>query len=107
MPNPKRAFSESYKLRCIGSTLSLVEEASGIVQFERGVFIACMSTTSQPNLRQSVATDDDVDVEQGDSLLEIRAFDCSFFEVIARKDFPFSEVFKEQFLRGEISVQTE
>lgn len=106
-PYLQNGFSKTMSLERIGSTASLIEKTVEVSQFERGVFVAFLSTTTPDNAREEAATDDDVDVDLGNAVIEIRAFDCSFYEVVAPNDFPFQEVFKWLFEKGGISVQTQ
>lgn len=50
-------------------------------QFLSGVFLAVPSSVSQPKLHLDTKTEDEPSLDLGDALLEIRAFDTSYFEI--------------------------
>ena len=70
----------------LGTTDSLVAASSNVVQFESGVFVAVPPTVACPQLRSQIHTDDSTNADLGDALVEIRAFDSTFFEVITLKN---------------------
>lgn len=50
-------------------------------QFLSGIFLAVPSGVSQPKLHLDAKTEDEPSADLGDALLEIRAFDTSYFEI--------------------------
>lgn len=76
-------LSES-SVSLVGSSADLVQQVSRIDQLESGVFLAVANAGGPPRFRSEVLTDDPLDSDIGDALLEIRAFDTSYFDVIVR-----------------------
>lgn len=68
--NPQRLSGE--KLR---------EVCARVDQFLSGIFLAVPSSLSHPRLNLDAVTEDEPSLGLGDALLEIRAFDTSYFEV--------------------------
>lgn len=50
-------------------------------QFMSGIFLAVPHGLSQPKLQLDAVTEDEPSSDIGDALLEIRAFDTSYFEI--------------------------
>lgn len=50
-------------------------------QFLSGIFLAVPFDVSQPKLHLDTKTEDEPSSDLGDALLEIRAFDTSYFEI--------------------------
>jgi hypothetical protein len=70
----------------VGDSHQLVDLFQKVDQFLRGVFIAVKAEVVDPQLRTDVDTEDPVSVDLGDAIVEIRAFDTSYFEIITRDD---------------------
>jgi hypothetical protein len=66
----------------VGGSDKLISVAGGIDQFLRGVFLAVSAEKAKPKFREFIDTEDPVDVDLGDALVEIRAFDTTFFEIL-------------------------
>lgn len=67
----------------IGDTARMLEYVGSVVQFFSGVFVAVPEALEHPRLRECPETEDPRFVDMGDGLVEIRAFDTSYFEVAA------------------------
>jgi len=83
-PIPRQLGVDSFQLKKIGDTLSLVNLCENIDQFLSGVFIAIKK--SDQNLKYSdlyVDTEDEQfrSLNLDEVLIEIRAFDTSYFEL--------------------------
>jgi hypothetical protein len=70
--------------RLIGNTNRFLKEIQTIDQFLRGVFLGVGGSNANPRFRENMDTEDPVDVDLGDAVVEIRAFDTTFFEIITR-----------------------
>lgn len=71
--------------RLIGNTALLIELSRSVDQYYRGVFLATKPELSDPEFRDWVDTEDPVDMELMSAVLEIRAFDTHFVELITRE----------------------
>lgn len=60
---------------------ALRDVCARVDQFLSGIFLAVPSGLSQPKLQLDVVTEDEPSSDIGDALLEIRAFDTSYFEI--------------------------
>lgn len=101
-----KVLQSSTATQRVGRTGALLELLQRGYQFLRGVFIAVDSQIQRPRLRQLVDTEDPSDTDLGNSLLEIRAFDSTYFEVVTR-DFCVVTDLVEAFGRhGEVEVLT-
>jgi hypothetical protein len=66
----------------IGATESLIQVAQRVEQFESGVFAGVSSTIEQPAFRcGGLWTDDEAYADLGDAIIEIRAFDMSYWSI--------------------------
>lgn len=75
---------KSFRLNYIGSDFSLIQYCSGIDQFIWGVFVCADSNSFPKNVQgQEVETEDEPfrSIPCTGILLEIRAFDTSYFEI--------------------------
>lgn len=72
--------------RLIGNTALLIELSQSVDQYYRGVFIAVKTDLANPQFRDWVDTEDPVDMELESAILEIRAFDTHFIELITREE---------------------
>lgn len=67
---------------CVGDTGTLTIVARQVVQFESGVFAGVNSRIARPRFREGgLWTDDEELADLGDSLIEYRAFDTSYWLV--------------------------
>ena len=73
------ASSELEKQRL--STESLNELCSKVDQFLSGIFLAVPAKIDKPQLNTGFLTEDEPTSDLGDAILEIRAFDTSYFEL--------------------------
>lgn len=81
--SPFAARSESP--RFIGDSLTLARAAQQVGQFESGVFAAVLASVSSPRFRVGgLWTEDELDADLGEALIEIRAFDFSYWDIISR-----------------------
>ncbi len=85
-PGSKFELREDRNPTKFGTTDSLAVAAENVLQFESGVFLAVPATIACPRLRSEILTDDPTNVDLGDAVVEIRAFDSTFFEIITQKD---------------------
>jgi hypothetical protein len=65
----------------IGKAQELIQIASQIDQLFSGIFIAIPENIFDPDLNGEFDTEDDPTEDLGDAVIEIRAFDTSYFEV--------------------------
>lgn len=66
----------------VGSASELAELAGRVEQFERGVFAGAL-IESTPSFREGgTYTEDPEDADLGDAVVEVRAFDTSYIEVL-------------------------
>lgn len=63
------------------STDVLSDFCSRVDQFLSGILLAVPSDLSRPHLNLDAITEDEPSTDIGDALLEIRAFDTSYFEI--------------------------
>lgn len=64
----------------IGGTRDLVSIAHGVDQFLAGVFAGVIGSAQEPSFRdRGFWTEDDDDADLGDAIVEIRAFDTSYW----------------------------
>jgi hypothetical protein len=63
------------------STETLSAFCSRVDQFLSGIFLAVPSGLPQPHLKLDAITEDEPSIDIGDALIEIRAFDTSYFEI--------------------------
>lgn len=63
------------------STDFLNELCSQVDQFLSGIFLAVPAKIDMPHLNPGLVTEDEPTVDLGDAILEIRAFDTSYFEL--------------------------
>ena len=68
----------------VGQSRQLVAFAESVDQFLRGVFLAVKVEKSHPQFRSYVDTEDPVDADLGDAILEVRAFDTTCFEMLTK-----------------------
>jgi hypothetical protein len=59
----------------------LRDACARVDQFMPGIFLAVPHNLSQPKLKLDAVTEDEPSSDLGDALLEIRAFDTSYFEI--------------------------
>jgi hypothetical protein len=71
----------SQNLQLLGRSSRLIELANRVDQFLRGVFLAVDAKSTSPQFRKDMDTEDSIDAEPGDALVEIRTFDTTFFEL--------------------------
>jgi hypothetical protein len=70
----------------IGDTEAVVQAAREVEQFENGVFLGVPDSLDRPAFRHGgIWTDDEDDADLGDALVEVRAFDTSYW-LIATAD---------------------
>lgn len=60
---------------------ALRDACARVDQFMSGIFLAVPRNLSQPKLTLDAVTEDEPSSDIGDALLEIRAFDTSYFEI--------------------------
>jgi hypothetical protein len=65
-----------------GSTASLAAWSSGVRQFESGVFIAARPGATPAAVRSTVSSEDDPWLDMAEALVEIRAFDTTYLDVV-------------------------
>lgn len=66
----------------VGTSSLLARKASGIEQFQSGVFVGTPSERKVPRFREGgLWTEDDEMAELGDAVVELRAFDTSYISV--------------------------
>lgn len=66
----------------LGSTEALVQAARAVEQFESGVFVGVSGSVSCPVFRAGgLWTEDEEDADLGDALIEVRAFDTSYWSI--------------------------
>lgn len=70
----------------IGHSNRLIELVEHIDQFLRGVFLAVDPQKTNPQFRSDIDTEDSIEADLGDALVEIRAFDTTFFEILTNKE---------------------
>jgi hypothetical protein len=70
----------------IGRTREFLPAVQQVDQFLRGVFLAVRPEKKEPHFRELIDTEDPVDVDLGDAVVEIRAFDTTFFEVLTKDE---------------------
>ena len=66
----------------VGQSHQFVALVQDVDQFLRGVFLAVRGGRLQPHFRERIDTEDPVNVDLGDALVEIRAFDTTYFELL-------------------------
>ena len=66
----------------IGTTKDLIKMSKGVDQFQRGVFLA-FSEDQGRQLSEELDTEDREFRNMGKAIIEIRAFDTSYFEIYA------------------------
>ena len=64
------------------STKDFIQMVASVSQFLSGVFVAVPLSVEKPVFREPIKTDDAVDVPISPGILEVRAFDTSYFEVL-------------------------
>jgi hypothetical protein len=69
------------QLSIISSTEELIEISSNIDQYLSGIFLSIPMRINNPRMRILLDTEDDPTLDLEDSILEIRAFDTTYFEV--------------------------
>jgi hypothetical protein len=68
----------------IGSAKNLIGATSRVEQFERGVFVGVPQQIVAPQFREGgLWTEDEQQADLGDSIVEIRAFDTSYIEILS------------------------
>lgn len=83
-PGPSFNLSPSPVPQQVGSGRDVVQRAQGVDQFEAGVFAAVPVSVRMPRFREhGLSTMDEVDADLADSVVEVRAFDCTFIEVLS------------------------
>ncbi|MBX3191476.1 MAG: hypothetical protein KF819_31060 [Labilithrix sp.] len=66
----------------IGHTAALIQAVGDVVQFESGVFVGVPSGIEQPAFRPGgLWTEDDETEDLGDAVIEMRAFDTSYWSI--------------------------
>ena len=66
----------------IGDTGALIEVAQRVNQFESGVFAGVPSSIDQPTFRAGgLWTEDEEAADLGDAVVEVRAFDTSYWSI--------------------------
>ena len=63
------------------SRKALGDVCARVDQFLSGIFLAVPSDLSQPRLHLEAETEDEPSSDIGDALVELRAFDTSYFEI--------------------------
>ena len=76
---------EGRTLELVGNSQVLIDLALRVNQFNRGVFVCYGSRDSTIYARDWIDTEDPCDMDLGNSILEIRAFDVSFFEILTNR----------------------
>jgi hypothetical protein len=66
----------------IGESQELIECLRQVDQFLRGVFLAVKAEVTEPKFRPDMDTEDPIDADLGSAVVEIRAFDTAYIEVI-------------------------
>lgn len=81
----------------VGDTESLIQAAQRIRQFESGVFAGVPDLPSEPTFRaEGLWTDDDDDADLGDAVVEMRAFDTTYW-IVGTTSAKISTSLREQF----------
>jgi hypothetical protein len=85
--NDRRIPSEmvSSKFRLINSTEELMNISIGIDQYLSGIFLAIPKHINELNIRRVLETEDIPTIDMEDSIVEIRAFDTTYFEIYSSK----------------------
>jgi hypothetical protein len=66
----------------IGDTEALIQAARLVVQFESGVFVGVPDSLRAPAFRiGGLWTEDEDDADLGDAVVEVRAFDTSYWSI--------------------------
>jgi hypothetical protein len=66
----------------VGDTKTLIHAARKVEQFESGVFVGVPNSLERPVFRAGgLWTEDEEDADLGDALVEVRAFDTSYWSV--------------------------
>ena len=65
----------------IGSSANLADVAGKVDQFLYGVFLAVDAEMKSPQFRSAIDTEDSVDADLGDAVIEIRTFDTTYIEI--------------------------
>jgi len=65
----------------VGSSARLMEQLSNVSQFLRGVFLAVEEGSAAPRFRNDIDTEDALDADLGDAVIEVRAFDSTYIEI--------------------------
>jgi hypothetical protein len=68
-------------LQVLGRSPRLIELANKVDQFLRGVFLAVDAKIPIPQFRKDIDTEDAVEAELGNAIIEIRTFDTTYFEL--------------------------
>jgi hypothetical protein len=63
------------------SLADLYDICAQVDQFLSGIFLAVPTDCDEPRLNLGIMTEDDLTSDIGDAILEIRAFDTSYFEI--------------------------
>ncbi len=85
-PSANPVFSSRNTAQHLGDSNRLIQESNSFSQFESGVFMAVPSSLLSPDFRDPIYTEDEVEINIGDSKVELRVFDTSFFEILSDDD---------------------
>ena len=95
LPYLEGLTSDQPSFVCFGDTGRLIQAVKKVDQFLQGVFAAVPKSVSDPQLRELAYTDDEFSAPLGDSIVEIRAFDTSYFDIIIQ-DKSFASRFRKR-----------
>jgi hypothetical protein len=93
---PGPLFKSAWRSPCperVGSDRDILQRAQAVGQFESGVFVAVPASVLNPRFREGgLHTKDGVDADLADSVVEVRAFDKMFVEVISTDETVLAEL---------------
>lgn len=79
----------------IGEAQELLSRVVKVDQFWSGIFFGVSAPKASPRLRENSSTEDAVPSDMGDALVEVRAFDTTYIEVVGVDCSVFSSLFQE------------
>jgi hypothetical protein len=83
-PEKWQPWSSNALPKAIGTIEDLANLASSVSQFESGIFLAVPENLTAPSWNRRFFTDESQFPVLGPAVIEVRAFDCSYFEIYVR-----------------------